>query len=136
VIKDIAGERFGRLLNRSVEAAGAPVIRPEGAQNAVLRAGPPRGSSVDAGPSEGVSPRGPYREPVVSVWVSGVRLEMPEHALSEALSVLRLTTEGHVSLRHYAAAVGASMTALANNGLITVHPSQPVHKARHNGTND
>ena len=74
-----------------------------------------------------VSPPAPYQEPVVPVLVSGVRLLLPEHALSAGLSDLCLRTEGYVTLAGYAEGVALVLAALANAGLIGLRglPVQP-----------
>jgi|SRR6516165_6305750 hypothetical protein len=69
---------------------------------------------------ERVLPREPYQEPVARVSVLGHHLLLPEPALREGLSDLRLATEARVSLENYATGVALVLTALARRGLITV----------------
>jgi hypothetical protein len=57
-------------------------------------------------------------ESTVDVLVAGQLVRIPEHALSEPLSVLQLTTEGHVRLQDYAEAVAWTLGALTNCGVV------------------
>jgi hypothetical protein len=56
-----------------------------------------------------------YREPVVSVLVSGARLELPALALNEGLSDLRLATGVCVNQADYALGVCLVLKALAKS---------------------
>src|SRR5262249_55215056 len=92
----------------------------EAEQNVLLRSAPLLGSSEFALPVQPASPRAAYREPVVQVSVLGGRLALPEHVLREGLSLLQLSTEGHVRLEDYAETVALVLVALAKRGLIDV----------------
>ncbi len=65
--------------------------------------------------------------PVVPVLVLGVRLELPEPALREALSHLRLTMEARASLAGYAEGVAIVLRALARNGQIAFLAERQAH---------
>jgi hypothetical protein len=116
-------------MNKVVEAghpaaesgAGAPTsFPPSEERNVLLRDVPPLHSFDAAQPPERVSPPAPYQEPVVQVLVSGRPLGLPEFALREALSQIRLTTEAHVRVEDYAEGVALVLSALARNGTVIV----------------
>ena len=68
--------------------------------------------------SERASPLASLPSRGVPVSVSGRPLVLPEHALREGLSLLRLSTEGYVGPRDYAEAVALTLQALATSGVI------------------
>jgi hypothetical protein len=80
------------------------------------------------------SPPAPYQEPVVQVSVSGVRLVLPELALHEGLSDIRLATEAHVCLADYSKGVALVLLALARRGMLSgpcFTASSPFRKSSH-----
>lgn len=65
----------------------------------------------------------PGQVPTVTVWVSGVRLELPEPLLHEGLSLFRLSTGAHVRVEDYAKAVASVLEALERGSRILVLPA-------------
>jgi hypothetical protein len=111
---------FAPVSPASAGEAGAPGTISSLDVNALRgfeRGGPPFGR---------VLPLSPRPLPSVRLWVSDEPLDVPEPLLSASLSHLALTTEGYVSLDHYAEAVGELLTALANSGFVSVQNEMRV----------
>jgi hypothetical protein len=75
-------------------------------------------------PVERASFREPYQEPVVLVSVLGRPLALPEPALREGLSDLRLATGARASLENYGRGVALVLAALASRGVVAF-PGEP-----------